>query len=174
VKIVRSEDGRGRRRPELRPRQVEGFSGAAVAVEAGLSRIRQVANSGLASVSRNVRISRSAGGHFGRSHLPPPDFAKTDGNPARRTGYRNTCEFPVPQPASLIGRLMVRVEKRLRSRDNDSAHLPRRPLQNRDVARNQYGRTSQLKRLVRRLLGSVTLAIPIDDRAPRMRPARVS
>ncbi len=44
---------------------------------------------------------------------PPPDSGKRHGNPAWRTGYRKTDEFPVPERASLIGRLMVRVEKRM-------------------------------------------------------------
>jgi hypothetical protein len=33
---------------------------------------------------------------FSRARHLPPDSAKTYGNPAGRTAYRNTCEFPVP------------------------------------------------------------------------------
>jgi hypothetical protein len=37
----------------------------------------------------------------------PADYDKRHGNPARKTRYRNTSEFPVLHRASLIGGLMA-------------------------------------------------------------------
>jgi hypothetical protein len=43
-----------------------------------------------------VRIAPWSAPHLGRPRLRSPDSAKRHGNPARKTGYRNTHEFPVP------------------------------------------------------------------------------
>jgi hypothetical protein len=76
--------------------------------DCGRIRIRHCLGNGERSDGRswnpkNVRILPPISARSVRTRSLRPDSAKTYGNPVQGTACRKTCEFPLPEAASLIG-----------------------------------------------------------------------